>query len=281
MKSKGLFIIPAVLVLFFVAIGLRTNSESLMRVNDGKKMTLKEALPDLAKARIIFVGELHDRKSHHDAQLEVIRALRESDGPIAIGLEMFQAESQPQLDKWVEGTVSESDFLPVYHANWNLDWSLYADIFRYARDHRIPMVGLNVRPEIVKQVAREGFASLKSGQKAELPPVTCVIDNNYKDFIKRALGAHGHGGMNFTNFCEAQLLWDSAMAVHVLDYLKTHPDYTMVVIAGSGHAWKQGIPRQVRMRSNIPLRVILPEVAGKSEPDTTTTSDADYLWLHN
>ena len=91
----------------------------------------------------------------------------------------------------------------------------------------------------------------------------------------------GMAGMNFTNFCEAQLLWDSAMAAHVLDYLKTHPDYTMVVIAGSGHAWKQGIPRQVQMRSNIPLRVILPEVAGKSEPDTTTTSDADYLWLHN
>ena len=194
---------------------------------------------------------------------------------------MFQAVSQPQLDKWVEGTLSESDFLAVYHENWNLDWSLYADIFRYAREQRIPMVGLNVRPEIVRQVAQNGFASLKPGQKAELPPVTSVVDKNYREFIKRALGAHEHGNMNFTNFCEAQLLWDSAMAVHVLEYLKAHPDYTMVVIAGSGHAWKQGIPRQIHMRSDVPLRVILPQVAARSEAGTTTSSDADYLWLHH
>ena len=280
MKTKGLIVILAVLAIFLVAIGFRADSGNLLRLTDGKKMSLKQALPDLAGARAVFIGELHNRKSHHAAQLEVIRALKEAGVPVAVGLEMFQKKSQQQLNKWVEGGMSESEFRPLYYRNWNLDWSLYADIFRYARKQRIPMIALNVRPEIVKQVAREGFGSLTPGQKAQLPPVTCVVDKDYKEFIRRALGAHGHGGMEFTNFCEAQLLWDSAMAVHLLDHLKDHPGCTMVVIAGRGHAWKQGIPRQVKMRSDLPVRVILPQVAGRNEADSLTPKDADYLWLN-
>lgn len=104
MKTKGFVIILVFAVLFVIAIGLRADPEALMRTSDGKRITLKEALPDLIKARVIFVGELHDRKSHHDAQLDVIRLLKESDARVAIGLEMFQKQSQQQLDEWVSGT---------------------------------------------------------------------------------------------------------------------------------------------------------------------------------
>ena len=263
MKGKLSAIILLVLIVIPASIILSAKSAKLLRVADGKELNLQGVLPDLKESRVIFVGELHDQKSHHDAQLEVIRALHDAGVSVAIGLEMFQRDSQQHLDKWVAGSMPESDFLPIYYNNWNLDWLLYADIFRFAREQKIPLIGLNVRPEIVKQVARKGFASLNTEQKSALPPVTCVVDKNYKEFIQRALGAHGHGNMDFTNFCEAQLLWDSAMAANLLDYLENHPDRTLVVIAGSGHTWKQGIPRQVKTRSDVPYRVILPEVSGK------------------
>lgn len=281
MKAIVSAIILAALIILLASLTPKTNSEKLVRVVDRKELNLLEVLPDLKKSRLIFVGELHDRKNHHDAQLALIRALNEAGVSISIGLEMFQGNSQRHLDKWVEGAISESEFLPVYYSNWNLDWSLYADIFRYAREQKLPMIGLNVRPEIVKQVARKGFASLNAEQKSELPPVTCVVDKKYKEFIQRALGAHGHGNMDFTNFCEAQLLWDAAMAANLVDYLRANPDRVVVVIAGSGHAWKQGIPRQVRSLADIPYRVILPEVSGRSEAGKSTTEDADYLWLHH
>jgi len=252
MRVKTSVSLLAIIILILVTISVRADSARLVRLTDGKVLNLREVLPDLKQSRVIFVGELHDLKSHHDAQLAVIRALKAADVSIAIGLEMFQRNDQEELNRWVAGAMPESDFLSVSYSNWNLDWLLYADIFRYARDQRIPMIGLNVPREIVNQVARKGFASLSTGQKSALPPVTCVVDKNYKEFIQRALGAHGHGNMDFTNFCEAQLLWDAAMAANLVDYHEANPERTVVVIAGSGHAWKQGIPRQLKMRSDIP-----------------------------
>jgi uncharacterized iron-regulated protein len=86
------------------------------------------------------------------------------------------------------------------------------------------------------------------------------VDPEYMDFINRAYGAHGHGHMNFINFCEAQPVWDKAMAVHALDYLKKNPDRTLVLIVGTGHAWKKGTPERIKERSSLTYLVLLPEI---------------------
>jgi uncharacterized iron-regulated protein len=100
------------------------------------------------------------------------------------------------------------------------------------------------------------------------------------DFIRRSFGAHGHGQGNFTHFCEAQLVWDTAMAFNVLQFLEKNPKYTVVVLAGNGHAWKPGIPDQARLQSrDVSYRVILPEIPDRLGPNDVSIRDADYLWL--
>jgi uncharacterized iron-regulated protein len=141
------------------------------------------------------------------------------------------------------------------------------------------MIGLNVSPEITRQVAREGFTSLTPEQRGDLPMVTCKVDPEYMAFIRRAIGLHGHGEMDFSKFCEAQLVWDTAMAWSLLRYLDKEPETTVVVIAGSGHSWKRGIPTQIRSRSKVTSRVILPEVPGRVEQGAVTVEDADYVWM--
>jgi uncharacterized iron-regulated protein len=105
------------------------------------------------------------------------------------------------------------------------------------------------------------------------------VDDAYAAFIRQSLGMHAHGGMTFTRFCEAQLFWDTAMAWNAVRFLKEHPESTMVVLAGNGHAWKRGIPAQVVSRSPLPLRIILPEIPGRLDRQTVRPDDADYLWL--
>jgi uncharacterized iron-regulated protein len=90
---------------------------------------------------------------------------------------------------------------------------------------------------------------------------------------------HGHGGMEFTNFCEAQLVWDTAMAWTLLRFLEKDPKATVVVIAGKGHSWKLGIPAQIKSRSTLPFRVILPEIPGRVERGNISMAEADYVWL--
>ena len=240
---------------------------------------ITEALDQLRKSRVVLVGEHHTTADHHQAQLQVIRLLHESGVKTAIGLEMFRNDSQSDLDRWVNGEISPAEFEKIYYDNWNYDWSLYQPIFEYARREKIPMVGLNVPRDITRQVARQGFQSLSEDQKEKLSNITCRVDKEYMEYIRRSFGAHAHGNLNFIYFCEAQLVWDNIMAVSSLAYLKSNPKSVMVLLAGTGHVRKQAVPAQIRKRVDIPFTVILPEVPGAIEQETVDSSDADYLFL--
>lgn len=242
-----------------------------------EEISFQQLMNKLAQTRVVFIGEQHDHAGHHQMQLEVIEALAKTQ-PIAVGLEMFQAEDQQALDNWVAGRSSEEAFRQIYQRNWGW-WSLYQPIFSYARDQRIPMVGLNLPRSITRQVATSGFSSLDEEQISFLGGMTCSVDATYEDFIRRAIGSHGHGSFNFRNFCEAQLVWDKAMARYMSRYLQNNPEQTAIVLAGNGHAWKYGIPAQMAALGDTDFLVVLPEVHGRLTREQVTMEDADYLWL--
>ena len=277
-KSFGLALLLALLA---TACRPMAGNEGLRLydVESGRTLAGHQAVEKLKNARLVLVGEHHGSKFHHQAQLAVIQALHQAGRPVAVGLEMFRRESQADLDRWVAGELQERDFKPIYLDNWNLDWRFYRPVFQYAREQKIPMIGLNIPRSVSSQVARHGFDSLTEEQKAGLENITCDVTDRYRQFIRDAYGGHGHGDMNFENFCEAQLLWDAAMANHALGYLLEHPDTTVVVLTGSGHARKAAIPAQVRERGNLPVVVLLPKTERIFEPGTITAADADYLIL--
>jgi len=192
---------------------------------------------------------------------------------------MFRAENQELLDKWWRWGMPTEQFEALYRENWGMPWVLYRDIFLYARQKRIPMVGLNVPREIIAKVAREGYGSLTESERKKLPPgLTCTVDEAYRGFIRKTFAAHVHGSRSFEHFCEAQMVWDTAMAIYALEYLDKHPESRMVILAGSAHAWKRAIPRQIAtMRPDVTVSVILP--VGRGDADPVTAEDADYLVL--
>ncbi len=258
--------------------GLDPNA-AVLRVRDGKHISFARMIEDVRKTDFVFVGEVHDVPDHHRMELDVIRAFHESGVPLAIGLEMFRADSQKTLDEWVRGDISLDTFLPVYYDNWRLAWPLYRDIFSYAREHQIPMVGLNIPDKIAEAVAQKGFASLTKNERNQLPPgISCNVDPTYMEFIKKAYAGHvQHVDKKFLNFCEAQMVWDKSMAWHLIEYRKKHPGTTVIVLAGVGHAWKRGIPEQIARESTFTYKVIMPLVPDQIEQDSVTIQDADYV----
>jgi uncharacterized iron-regulated protein len=253
----------------------------VFRIRDGKIISLDELQEDLKKARIIIIGELHNEKTHHDFQLQIIKALHGKRIPIAIGLEMFEAANQKNLDGWVIGKLSQQEFLEVYYDYWGFPWPLYRDIFLYARDNKLPMVGLNVSRNITKKIAQNGFSSLTKEELKALPPdITCDITPAYREFIKKAYREHGFVNEKlFIQFCEAQMVWDSAMAWNIMKYLKQNPTMTIVVLTGTGHALKRGIPSNLGKDPLFSFRVILPEKKGLITMKNMTVKEADYLLL--
>jgi uncharacterized iron-regulated protein len=278
-RSTGSALILTILLTLFPAASHPSEDLQLRDLNHSRSTTLTEALPELSSADLLIVGESHGNPRHHAAQLGIIRALHASGVPVAVGLEMFQQREQDVLDNWVAGTILEPEMVQAFTRNWGVQWPAYRDIFIYCRDHGVPMVGLNVPRDITRKVARHGFASLTREELGLLPPIVCRIDPEYEAFLRRFVGSDGHAGA-FERFCEAQLVWDAAFAVHALDYLKNQPHHTMIVLTGSVHAWKPAMPFQVHgLAPQVRQVSIVPDIPIHMDLQDITAKDADYLIL--
>ena len=252
---------------------------TLWDVASKTEISLEQAAEKLPSPGIVYIGEFHDNAAHHAAQLAVIQSLDKRKRPLAVGLEMFQHIEQSVLDAWVARELSEYEMRRAFDRNWSQGWDFYRDIFLYCRDRKIPMAGLNVPRSITRKVARKGFESLTPEEIGKLPPIVCRVDREYEEFLRLVMGSHGSDS-GFSRFCEAQLVWDAAMAIYALEYLKNHPECTVVVLCGMIHAWKKAAPEQaVREKADVQQAVIQPAVKGRWTPGKVSKEDADYLIL--
>ncbi len=268
------------LLLFIFMIGENCSSqERVLRTRDGKIIKFEQMIDDIKKVNIIFVGEYHDDRRIHKSQLDILKALQRSGVSPAVGLEMFRTDSQKVLDQWVRGSLGLREFIESYYDNWRIPWPFYRDIFLYSRDNKIPLIGLNVPGEITEKVSRKGFSSLTDEELAELAPgISCNIDPEYMDFIRKAYRVHERGEKSsFVHFCEAQMVWDKTMAWNLVKYIKKNSRRTVIVLAGVGHSWKRGIPEQVVKLSKLTYAVILPEIPDHIDRNAISNQDADYI----
>src|SRR5260370_39855697 len=139
---------------------------SLEAIDLDTTLSLDRLAAQLATKRVVFVGETHDRYDHHLNQLEIVRRLHQLDPNLAIGVEYFQQPFQSQVDDYIAGRTTEEEFLRAteYYQAWGYDYRLYAPIFRFARELRIPVRALNVPTAWASAVAKAGVARL-SGQE--------------------------------------------------------------------------------------------------------------------
>jgi uncharacterized iron-regulated protein len=252
----------------------------ITRLSDRQPVGFSQMMADAGGSDVIFVAEVHDNEKDHGLELDAIRSLWAKKTPMAIGVEMFQADNQKQLDEWTEGVLTEESFKSIYTRNWSFDWSLYRDIFIFARNNRIPMIALNVPKEIASKVARHGFASLTPNERRNLPAeVTCDLNNPQTEFLKKTFQdvfRHEENGKIFTYFCEAQAMRNNVMALLIADDLKRHPGRKLVALIGIWHAVKSGIPESLTSISNVSYKVIIPEIP-ELHPSKATSAIADYL----
>ena len=254
-------------------------STRIIEVPDGTEVEFSSVLKELKGARVVFVGEVHNSRSHHQIQLRIIKAMRRAGIKIAIGLEMFPKEKQEVLDKWVSGELGKGDLIRAYAENWRVPWSLYRPILLYAGKHEVPLVALNVSSEVTHRVFTEGLGALTLQELEGFGSIKCDVDERYEALINEAMGEHEDSEAEYINYCEAQVVWDTYMAKRIVEYLKENPDKTMVVLSGSAHAWKRGIPRRISAMSDITYLVVIPEMSDDIDRDNVTEGDTDFLWL--
>ena len=242
----------------------------------GRPLGFEELLEDLKSVRIVYIGEAHTDRSHHRTQLEIITALFEATGNLAVGMEMFDFTYQPVLDQWSAGELEETDFLERVHwyANWRYPFGLYRDILETIRQNRMSLVGLNIPFHIPRKVRIGGLESLTESDSRYLPLVIDTDDAAHRAYVEPVFKQHAfHGSANFDYFYEAQCLWEETMAESIVRQM---PAGIMVVLAGNGHiVYKFGIPERAFRRNRLPYRTIYLAAAGSE----IELSFGDYIWV--
>jgi len=209
----------------------------------------------IEQSRIVYIGESHNQYGHHLNQLDIIQVMHKKwGGGLSIGLEMIQQPFQSYLDEYIDGTINEREMLhgTQWYSRWRFDFRLYRPIFDYARQHRIPLIALNIPQEVTKQIAKNGIASLSKEHRKFLPTLIDKSDDEYTNRLKEIFGKHAHGKTfnekGFQKFVEAQLGWDEGMAFAASKYLKATENSKkhLAILAGSGHLInRSGIPNRL------------------------------------
>lgn len=210
-------------------------------------------LAHAAEPRIVYIGETHDNPAAHRVQLRVLQHLAERypDG-LALGMEMFTTAQQEALDRWIAGELEEKDFLrdSDWYNTWRMDFAYYRDLLLLAREHRIPVIGLNAERSLVRAVSQSPPTELPADLQARLPELD-LSDPYHQAMTEAIFAGHEAGPNSGDGFLRVQTLWDEVMAESIVRYLQSPQGEKrrMVVLAGGNHVRHGfGIPRRVFRR---------------------------------
>jgi len=232
----------------------------VLHIPTGLGVTEAQMLAAGTDARIVYVGETHDNPAAHRVQLAVLQAMAERwPGQVSLGMEMLTRAEQPVLDRWVAGELSEKEFLKAadWYTVWSLDFAYYRDLLHFAREQKIPVVGLNAEKALVRAVSQRDPAELDPAERDRLPEMD-MTDPYQTAMVEAVFGGHSGGTNQLAGFQRVQTLWDETMAESVVRHLQSFPHDTqrMVVLAGSHHIrYGFGIPRRAFRR--LPASYVL------------------------
>ena len=249
----------------------------------GGELDFDSLIGALAESRVVFVGEGHDRYDHHLNQLEIICRLHRLNPKMVIAMEFFQQPFQVHLDDFVAGRIDTEDMLRAteYYNRWRFDYRLYEPIMTFARTHGIAIVALNIAAEITAKVGIESMENLTEEERASLPETMERSDEQYRERIEFAFEQHAEETRgDFERFFEVQLLWDESMAERTARFLVEHPESQLVVLAGTGHVIRSGIPARVSRRDPAAaIGVVLQ--GGSHDSPSLDEEDGDFMLVSN
>jgi uncharacterized iron-regulated protein len=211
---------------------------------DGSDAGLDELVRAAAEVEVVFVGERHGNPGGHRFQRELLEAVLRADAPSGdagdgigartpvLSLEMFERDVQPVLDEYLDGLITEEQFLAAARP-WESYRRDYRPLVELAREHRVPVIAANAPRRYVNRVARlgpESLAGLPDNAFRHLPPIPYPGPSEaYREEWNRLMGdGHAHAPEGALH---AQALWDAAMAHAVAEALdgegpagEAHPD---------------------------------------------------------
>jgi uncharacterized iron-regulated protein len=246
----------------------------------GKVIGFEELIAQLSSKDLIFVGEAHDNPDHHLIQIQILQAVASRSPSLTIGMEFFQKHQQPIVDRYVQGEITEKEFLDAvdWQKTWGFDYHLYRPLMQFARERKYRVLALNAPNSLVRKVAKTGLKSLEPSERDQLPKDIDLNQDRHRAFLQEIYNEHSPRDLKeFEFFYEAQCVWEEAMASNLAEHLAFGRG-RLIAFTGNGHIVnKFGIPDRTARRVPASMVTVVPYPLNGEE--SVDRASADYIWF--
>ncbi len=170
------------------------------RVYDTRKQAftdLESMLADVAKADIVFVGEQHDDPNTHRLEAAILDGLHRRGVTVTLSLEMFERDTQADVDSYLAGKASEEEFLKSSRP-WPRYSTDYRPLVEIAKAQGWPIVASNVPRRLASSVAKTGLTALETLTPADrawaAADIQCPRDAYFERFAEQMNGHQASPG---------------------------------------------------------------------------------------
>ncbi len=269
MKLKLFTLLIAVISLNLFA------SKSIITNDKGKVVNLKQIASD--KSNVYFFGEYHDNAFLHKQEIDFLKTLYKQNKNIAVSMEMFERDIQDILNKYLEGKISEKDFIKETRA-WPNYLTDYKPIIEFAKKHHLPVIAANIPRRYAALMRKKGTSAIEALPKNERKFIAkdyVFKDDQYKKEFFKVMDSNMGGKMPkqlknkiFQKYYEAQCLKDETMAESIFKFMKKHPKTVIVHYNGDFHSrYHLGTVQKLQDRVTDKKISVISPVITNSEKD--------------
>ena len=232
----------------------------------GKELNAAQLAKRLQKYDVVFFGEFHDQGEIHEAEAELLQAMHKLQGDkLALSMEMFEADNQDKLDKFLADDLSEENFLAASRP-WPRYKTDYAPLVNFAKEQKMPVLAANVPRFLAAHVAKNNgsVAGIEEQYLQFLPKHTYAPEGAYKDkFYAQMTSPEAPMKMppqRLTAVYAAQCLKDDKMAESIAAFSDAHKEMQILHINGCFHsdAHRGTTQKLEALRPRLKVAVITP-----------------------
>lgn len=134
--------------------------------------SVQELFHQVESSDVIFLSDFHALRQSQKTHLRILRKVLGT-RPLVIAVECVEARFQKHINAYLQGSIEAAELQEKlrWQENWGFPWVNYAPLFEWARQHQIPVYGINRRPHQKEGMkSRDRFAAQKIKEIREQNP---------------------------------------------------------------------------------------------------------------
>jgi len=172
--------------------------EQIVHTANGQMLTPDVLYQRMSEADVVYLGEVHDNRRHHELELLILRALVARGLRPTIGFEFFSREQTSDL---ISYTLAKSQHVTKttpaaaeqrlrsklgWGENRDQQWQYYFPLIQLAKEHKLAVFGADLPAGLRRRITLVGVQGLSAVEKSLLRS-TGFSDDVYRQFMEATL----------------------------------------------------------------------------------------------